>query len=281
MDIMKKFRYIFILLVCLSIALSANSMYSLTGVKQVYPVVEIMASKVPQNYKSTILKELNILLTKLDIDTKGYSDRAIGVLVSESYVDKHLVITMELLIGEQVRRLDISEKTFALTYQNRESFIVEDIDQLDEYIEGSLEELLDKFTMQYQEENKDIVKVRVKEGDFASQMAYERDYEKAIKRAKKSKKDVMFVLMANYCPWCRKFEDRVLMKKDINDLVHKKYIPLILNREEGKFPKEFNKSVTPIVHFISYKDSKSYKSVVGYNSRDEFLYILQSSKKSP
>jgi hypothetical protein len=134
MDIMKKFRYIFILLVCLSIALSANSMYSLTGVKQVYPVVEIMASKVPQNYKSTILKELNILLTKLDIDTKGYSDRAIGVLVSESYVDKHLVITMELLIGEQVRRLDISEKTFALTYQNRESFIVEDIDQLDEYI---------------------------------------------------------------------------------------------------------------------------------------------------
>ncbi|HIC44488.1 MAG TPA: thioredoxin family protein, partial [Sulfurimonas sp.] len=37
---------------------------------------------------------------------------------------------------------------------------------------------------------------------FAKQMKYETDYQVAIEKAKESKKQVMFVMVTNYCPWC-------------------------------------------------------------------------------
>ena len=109
-------------------------------------------------------------------------------------------------------------------------------------------------------------------------MFYETNYDEAIKKGKKLHKNIMLVLVANYCPWCRKFEQRVLIKKEVNDLVQKNYIPLIINRETKKFPKKFDKSFTPIVHFIDYKTEKSNASIVGYNNKDNFVYLLKSNK---
>ena len=86
----------------------------------------------------------------------------------------------------------------------------------------------------------------------------------------------MLVLVSNFCPWCRKFEQRVLLKKEVNDLIQKNYIPLILNKEKDPFPKEFDTGFTPIIHFIDYKTQKSYKNVIGYNNKDEFTYILKT-----
>ena len=253
-------------------------MFSLTGIKKVYPLVEISGSQVPQSYKESIYDELNSSISLLDIDTKGYNQRAIAILVNEFYVGKLPVINIQLLIGEQVKRLDDNEKTFAMTYQSQEHFVLEDKEELEEQIEDTVESLLLKFSEQYREDNRVIIKVQVQKEDFPLAMNYETNYKKALAKAKKENKNVLFVLVANYCPWCRKFEERVLMKKDVNELIHKKYVPLILNREKGNFPKEFSKSMTPIVHFINAKTGKSYHNVVGYNNREEFLFLLKSDK---
>ena len=254
-------------------------MFSLTGIQKVYPLVEISGSKVAQSYKKSIYNELNSSLSALKIDTKGYNQRAVAILVNEFYVGKTAVVNMQLLVGEQVIRLDDTKKTFAMTYQNQEHFAIEDVEELEEQIEDTVESLLSKFSDQYREDNKIIEKVKVKKAEnFAQEMGYETNYKNALAKAKKENKNVLFVLVANYCPWCRKFEERVLMKKDVNELIHKKYVPLILNREKGEFPKEFAKDMTPIVHFIDAKTEKSYHNVVGYNNREEFLYLLKSDK---
>jgi uncharacterized protein YbcC (UPF0753/DUF2309 family) len=252
-------------------------MFSLTNIKKAYPLVEISGSKVPQSYKESIYNELNSSLNRLNIDTKGYNQRAVAILVNEFYVGKLPIINMQLLIGEQVKRLD-NNKTFAMTYQSQEHFVLEDEEELEEQIEDTVDSLLSKFSEQYKEENRAIVKVERKQEDFATAMHYETDYKKALTKAKKENKNVHFVLDANYCPSSRKFEERVLMKKDLNELIHKKYVPLILNREKGNFPKEFSKEMTPIVHFINAKTEKSYHNVVGYNNREEFLFLLKSDK---
>lgn len=109
---------------------------------------------------------------------------------------------------------------------------------------------------------------------FAREMGYELDYKKAFELAKKEKKELMLVMVANFCPWCIKLEKKVLKKKSINDKVHQKYIPLILNREEGRFPKDFETEMIPTVYFIDHTTGKIKTKVVGYNNKQDFINIV-------
>jgi len=138
--------------------------------------------------------------------------------------------------------------------------------------------MLTKFSDQYKDENKKFVKVEISKGNFALHMGYEVSYKSAVKKAKKLKKNIMLVIVSNYCPWCHKFQQRVLRKQDVNKVVQKNYIPVILNKEKDDFPKELNTSFTPVVHFISYKTLKSYKTIIGYNHKDKFFHVLKTDK---
>ena len=110
--------------------------------------------------------------------------------------------------------------------------------------------------------------------DFAAEFNYETDYKVALEKAAKQKKDVMFIMVANFCPWCKKFEKRILSKKKVDSQIHKKYIPLIINREEGNFPKEFASPFIPVMYFVDYKTKKIKNKVVGYNNKANFLTII-------
>ncbi len=111
--------------------------------------------------------------------------------------------------------------------------------------------------------------------EFASGLGYETDYKVAIAKAKEEKKDLMFVLITNYCPWCKKFEQRTLSNSDINAKVHKKYVPLIMNREEKNFPLKFDSSTIPVVYFVNYKDENIYKTTRGFQTKEDFSAELQ------
>jgi len=275
---MRHLNYIFIWLLLFSTMANSETMYTLTGIKKGYPLVEISGSSVPKEYKKVIYDGLKTVLDDLKIETKGYDQRALAVLVNEIIIPNGVVINLQMLVGEQVRRLDFDKKTFATTYQNEEHFILQKGDDLEDKLEDALDNLFAKFSEQYKEDNKVIVKVKIDEDNFASEMDYETNYIEAVKKAKKLHKNIMLVLVANYCPWCRKFEQRVLIKKDVNEIVQKNYIPLIINKETKEFPKKFDKSFTPIVHLIDYKTEQSYANVVGYNNRDNFVYLLKSDK---
>jgi len=274
-------KKLFFLLLIINAALYSSNMYTLSGVKKVYPVIEIMTKKVPQEYKEMISEELKSYLDNLNIVYTGHDERAFAILVNSIYISKTTsLINIELLIGEQVKRLDSNIKTFAATYVTRGHFILNKGDDLEDMFEDTLTTLLDKFTEQYEEENKVIKLVEINEDNFALEMKYETSYKEAVKKAKKMKKDIMLVLVANYCPWCRKFEQRVLLKKDVNDIVQKKYIPLIVNKEKDEFPQQFNISFSPVIYFINYETLKSYERIIGYNNKEDFLYFLRKNPKS-
>jgi thioredoxin-related protein len=251
-------------------------MYTLSGINKLYLVVEISGKTVPLSYKETILESLQSMTDELKIETKGYDPRSLAVLIGEKVFNNTTVVNIQLVIGEEVRRLDDNEKTFALTYQSMGSFTLGEDDELEDVFEDTFDSMLAKFSEQYQEENKKIKKVVINEENFASEMKYETNFDEAVKRSKKEQKNIMLVLVSNYCPWCRKFEQRVLLKEEVNAIIQKNYIPLIINREKDPFPKEFDTGFTPIVHFLDHKTQKSYKNVIGYNNKDEFTYILKT-----
>jgi len=269
-------KKVFFLVLFSNLILNASTMFTLSGINKLYLVVEIGGKTVPISYKSTILESLRTVTDELKIDTKGYDPRSLAVLVNEMKVNETTVVNIQLLIGEEVQRLGSDEKTFALTYQTMGHFLFNDGDDVEELFEDTFDTMLAKFSEQYMEENKKITKVVINEENFASEMKYETNYDEAVQKSKKLQKNIMLVLVSNYCPWCRKFEQRVLLKEDVNGIIQKNYIPLIINREKDPFPKEFDTGFTPIVHFIDHKTQKSYKNVVGYNNKDEFTYILRT-----
>lgn len=271
-----KLKISFFLVFFTNIILNASTMYTLSGINKLYLVVEIGGKTVPQTYKSTILESLKSTTDDLKIDTKGYDPRSLAVLINEKVFNDTTVVNIQLVVGEEVKRLDNNEKTFALTYQSFGSFSLNEDDELEDVFEDTFDTMLAKFAEQYTEENKKITKVVINEENFASEMKYETNFDEAVKKSKKEQKNIMLVLVSNYCPWCRKFEQRVLLKEEVNAIIQKNYIPLIINREKDPFPKEFDTGFTPIVHFIDHKTQKSYKNVIGYNNKDEFIYILKT-----
>jgi hypothetical protein len=257
--------------------LSAETIFTLRGIDKVYPVVEISGTKVPKAEKAYIRDAIKITTEELGITTEGYSQRSLAVLVEERYTCKPPLINVRLLIGEQVRRLDSDEKVFGITYQNASAFPYNP-DSVEEELEDAVDELLAKFADQYTQEHGTLKRVAENDGDLAAALGYETDFERAVEKAKRQHKNVMLVLVSNYCPWCRKFEQQVLRKQAVNALVHKKYVPVILNKEKAGFPAELNLSFTPIVHFIDPATQKSYHRTVGYNEREAFMHWLEADE---
>jgi len=267
---MKQLFNTFILLL-LSSALYAGigTPFILSGIKKVYPVVEIKTGNVDQKLKKQIQKILLDRLSSLGIETKGYDPRAFAILISRAPVgsSQKLVLKTTLIMGEQVKRRDGME-VFAITYEVGDIY-EPDMDFFEDSIIESVEYLLDMFESQYQEENKVH-----SHKEFSVDMAYQTDFRDAVVQAKKQKKDILFVMVTNYCPWCRKLEKQTLQDKEVNDFIHKNYVPLLLNREKREFPKELYKPIVPVVYILDYKTLKPKQTMLGFKNKSDLLKEL-------
>lgn len=111
--------------------------------------------------------------------------------------------------------------------------------------------------------------------EFALKYGYETNYEKALTRAKKEKKEILMVQVSNYCPWCRKLEKRTLADSKIDKAIHKDYIPLIVNRQEKTLHKRFDTPIIPVTYIIDYKDDSKFIDLRGYQGKNEFLTFIE------
>ncbi|QOY52236.1 thioredoxin family protein [Candidatus Sulfurimonas baltica] len=111
--------------------------------------------------------------------------------------------------------------------------------------------------------------------EFAHKMGYETSYERAMEKAKKENKNIMFFMITNYCPWCSKMEKRVLSNLDVDKTLKAKFIPLILNKEEKNFPKEFDVAGSPVTYLIEQNQEKVYDKRLGYMNKKEFLNFIK------
>lgn len=112
--------------------------------------------------------------------------------------------------------------------------------------------------------------------EFAAKYKYETSYEKALKRSQVEQKDIVLVVISNYCPWCRKLEKKVLANRAVNSEIQKHYIPLIMNREEGKLEKKFETPIVPVTYIFNYKNTKDIQAIHGYQNREDFLHQLET-----
>ncbi len=264
-----------LLLLSLSITtINAHSFYVLTDVKSYDPII---ANSVPKAdiYNEEIKKLMQTMSKELGIETKGHPSRVLAFILTPFSVGSTVAVKMDLEMGEYMERSDTKEKVFALTYVNSRMFKPED---LEEDLIDNVEEMLENFALQYKDDNKKISseKKAVDHKDFATDMQYETDYQTALAKAKKAGKLLMIFMTTNYCPWCRKLESRILSKADIDQKIKEKYIPLMLNLDEKKFPAQFQEIVfTPTLYVVNASSEKIEHTFVGYSSKDDFLHLLK------
>ena len=110
--------------------------------------------------------------------------------------------------------------------------------------------------------------------EFAMKYQYETDYSVALQKAKKAHKYLFFVMVTNYCPWCHKYEKRTLADEKINAEIHKRFIPLILNREKGNFPDQFKTPIVPVTYIVNHKDGSILQKEIGYKGKKDLREIL-------
>ena len=119
--------------------------------------------------------------------------------------------------------------------------------------------------------------------EFASDMDYLRDYDTAVLQAKKEHKMIMLVMVADYCPWCRKFERKTLKSSKVAIAVKENFIPVIMDRnvDKSKYPEEFYTPLIPNVFFIDPKEPDNYvEDSIGYVRKAEYSATIESALKA-
>lgn len=117
--------------------------------------------------------------------------------------------------------------------------------------------------------------------DFAKSVNYEREYKTALAKAQKEQKTVMLLVVADYCPWCKKFERKTLEDESVKEFVGKNFIPVVIDkiRERGSYPNEYDAPLIPAVFFINPHTQKNIFEVVAYRTKDEFMLDMQNALK--
>jgi len=125
-------KLIFIALLIFLSTLNASKIYTLSGIKKAYLVVELSGDKIPKELKGLIYGELKETTDELNIDTSGYNQRSLAFLVSEVKVADATLINITLLVGEDVKRIDSNEKVFGVTYKATRHIIYNKNDDLED-----------------------------------------------------------------------------------------------------------------------------------------------------
>lgn len=149
------FKKVLVLLVVSTLYLSAETMFLLTKVPKMYLIVENYSEKVSMDVKEEILNDMKKMTDELKIDTSGYSHRALGFLIYDTSIDDMMILNVDLILGEEVKRIDDNEEVYALTYEKRKQFSVNNKTQeeIHEELLDHVYSLLSEFSEQYNGDN--------------------------------------------------------------------------------------------------------------------------------
>jgi len=262
-----------------SVTIFAQSFYVLTGVDNYDAIVANMSPKTTK-YTADIKSLMQSMSKEIGVSVKGHPSRVLVFVIRDVSMGDTVGLEVKLELGEYVLRERSTQRVFGVTYEESKLIAPDfkDEEDVDEQLADTVEEMLEKFKLQYQEDNKQLSKEKtsVTHETFAKDMGYETDYKTALAKAKKEGKGLFIFMTTSYCPWCRKLENRILSQHDIDAKIKAKYIPLMLNLDKDSYPEQFAKTrFTPILYIVDAKDGSIKHKFVGYSARGEFLQVLK------
>lgn len=113
---------------------------------------------------------------------------------------------------------------------------------------------------------------------FGAEIKWAEDYETAVLEAKKENKDLYIFISSTHCPWCAKFERKVLSDAKVIKALEKDYIIVGLNKEMDDIPEGFSARVIPR-HYFTESNGKIFYTFAGYYDAVDFLDTLKEIRE--
>ena len=111
---------------------------------------------------------------------------------------------------------------------------------------------------------------------FGAEINWVKNYDTAIKEAKKSSKPIFMFVDSEDCFFCKEYKNKTLSLSSIADFINKNYVPLKVMRDDGTYPKnELQVIGTPTTFFLD-KEGKKYTSpLLGYANKHKLMKFLE------
>ena len=108
----------------------------------------------------------------------------------------------------------------------------------------------------------------------------EKSYLKALKKADKEKKPVMFIVSRHTCKYCIILEKEVLENKTIIEELNKNFVSAIAYTDDNaRFPSKYNMGVTPTIWFLAEDGEPLFQPVRGALELRDFQRAISEVKK--
>lgn len=105
------------------------------------------------------------------------------------------------------------------------------------------------------------------------------DYDAALEKAKKEKKDVYLFIGSAYCRYCEKLKSGLFSKKEVLDKLKKDYVLLYMSRDIDDIPSRFEVKPVPRHYFLS-SDGKIIYTTIGSRTEEGFYELLDEVKEA-
>ena len=109
---------------------------------------------------------------------------------------------------------------------------------------------------------------------FGAELAWQKSYAEAVKKAKQEHKRVLLLITSETCKWCRKLEATTLEDETVIRRLQKEYIVVNVTRYKDDYPKRFSAVVVPMSYFLTSNEEIIRRGVMGYWSSEDYLSIM-------
>ena len=117
-------------------------------------------------------------------------------------------------------------------------------------------------------------------GMLMAEILWEPSFRAAQEEAKKENKPMLVILVSHTFRWCRRLENRTLQNPQIIDFVNENFVPVIVYREDGGYPREvIRSSAVPTTFFLTPEGKPFMKPAPGYWEPYDYISDLRMAVK--
>jgi len=112
---------------------------------------------------------------------------------------------------------------------------------------------------------------------YGASISWERNYPKALDKAKRADKPLMVYLYLPDCGTCNYMNKNVFTQRGVIDYLEKNYVAVKLYTNDKGLPDELKSEMAPVFHFIDPRSSKKIETVIGGKNAESFLELIEES----
>jgi len=114
---------------------------------------------------------------------------------------------------------------------------------------------------------------------FSSEINWEINFDKAVKKAKKLNKPIMVFYESYDCKWCDEMLKSTFKNKKVVDKINSMFVSVKIFKDKKDYPSFIYSKLTPTTFFILPEGKNIIRPVLGYWDVESFLSYIEDAER--